>query len=72
MLFNVRNPGSGLGQAHKCGRVKPDPNPRILITGSPKEIHQYRYKQGGILLLKNGKFAQAKIRRKLSCLQSNS
>ena len=39
--YDIGNPDPGLGQGHKCGRVKPDyeiPFP-LLLTGSPTTIH---------------------------------
>ena len=37
MTYDVGNSGPGLGQARKCGRVKPDewdPNLPLLVIGS--------------------------------------
>ena len=39
---DIGNPDPGLGQAQKCGRVKPlmgSQPPSLLITGSPMAIH---------------------------------
>jgi len=39
MTYYVGNPGLGLGQAQKCGRVKQNNGiPTIMIIGSPTAI----------------------------------
>jgi hypothetical protein len=39
MTYDVGNPGPGLGQAQKCGRVKQNNGiPTIMIIGSPMAI----------------------------------
>ena len=39
MTYDVGNPGPGLGQAQKCGRVKQNNGiPTIMIIGSPTAI----------------------------------
>jgi hypothetical protein len=40
--YDVGNPGPGLGQAHKCGRVKSVngiPTLLLLIIGSPMAVY---------------------------------
>jgi hypothetical protein len=47
MTCDVGNPGPGLGETQKCGRVKPvngNPTPPLLMTGSPTATHTV-YKQ---------------------------
>jgi hypothetical protein len=41
MTYDVGNPGPGIRQAHKCGKVKlvkGIPTPTVLITGFPLAI----------------------------------